>query len=204
MNLDKETLMRPFGLTGNIGCGKSTVASLLAQFPDVVVFDCDGIAREVIADAQHRSVVESILGQNVFQGDLPDFKAISQIIFFDREKKQRLERFVHPIVWKAVEERRKRSKKGLHIVESAIIYEVGAENAFHAVITVTCSPAEQLRRLIQIRGMAEEDVLIRIRHQLPMEEKARRAQFVISTDCDMAELRNRTEHLYQELKGVSE
>ncbi len=58
-NLEKKgQLMKPFGLTGNIGCGKSTVATLLSKYPDVLILDCDRIAKEIIraTDTNNKSI----------------------------------------------------------------------------------------------------------------------------------------------------
>jgi len=193
--------MKTFGLTGNIGCGKSTVASFLSKYPDVVIIDCDQIAKKVISSGLHKEEINSILGANVFMGENADFKAIANIIFSDSKKKKLLEELLHPFVWDAVEKKViANGDQKICIVESAIIYETRNEGKFTAVIVATCNPEEQLRRTLENRNMDNVQIQARIAQQLPSREKERRAQFVIHTDCSLKQLKNRARNLYCNLK----
>ncbi len=192
--------MRAFGLTGNMGCGKSTVASLLSEYPDVTVLNCDQIAKEILCDPLHRSEVIEILSENVFPGGKIDVKAVARIIFNDPHKKEELEKFIHPKVWHKVEEKIGEMSEGsICIVESAILYEKGDENRFVGVVVALCTETEQLERLKRDRHMSEEEIQARIGSQIPQSEKEAKAQFVIHTDCDLPELRSRVEALYHNL-----
>lgn len=191
--------MNAFGLTGNIGCGKSSVAKLLATYPDVVVFDCDAIAKAIILSEHHRLKIAQILSV----ANIPDPKMIAKIIFQDTQKKSLLEEYVHPLVWQTVQERVERSNGKICIVESAIIFETGSEDKFTAIITVTCSYSEQVRRLKEFRSMRDEEISLRIHQQLPSQTKMDRADFVIHTECSQEELHNRVASLYHELKKKS-
>lgn len=191
--------MNAYGLTGNIGCGKSTVAKLLATHPDVVVFDCDAIAKAIILSEYHRLEIAQILGVT----NIPDPKTIAKIIFQEPQKKRLLEEYVHPLVWQTVQERVERSHNKICIVESAIIFETGSEHKFTAIITVTCSYDEQVRRLKEFRSMRDEEIGLRINQQLPSQTKMDRADFVIQTECSMEELHSRVTSLYHELKKKS-
>src|SRR5688572_6938319 len=95
--------MKLYGLTGNMGCGKSTVASLLSAYPDVMILDCDKVAKEIILSNQYKEKVEAIVGKNLLPTDQPDFRAIAQTVFQDLEKKRLLETLIHPLVWARVE-----------------------------------------------------------------------------------------------------
>lgn len=193
--------MNAFGLTGNIGCGKSTVAKILAMYHDVAVFDCDKIAKALVASFAHRATVERILGANVFSAAGVDFKAIAKIIFRDKEKKKQLEEFIHPLVWNAAQrEIAKLEDWQITIVESAILYESGLGNQFLGMIVAVCNEAEQLRRLRELRNMNDEDISARRATQLSAAEKEKRAQFVIRTDCSMAGLKRNVSTLYWQLK----
>lgn len=191
--------MNAFGLTGNIGCGKSTVAKLLAKHPNVAVFDCDAIAKAIIISEHHRLEIAQILNIT----NIPDPKTIAKIIFQDPEKKRLLEEYVHPLVWQTVQEKVERSNSKICIVESAIIFETGSEDRFTAIITVTCSYGEQVRRLKEFRSMRDEEISLRIHQQLPSQEKMNRADFVIHTECSLEELQGRVTSLYYELKKKS-
>ena len=166
--------MKVFGLTGNIGCGKSTVASMFSKHPDVVILDCDQIAKEIISGGAYKEKINSILGTNVFLRGKADLKHIAKIIFKKLEKKRLFEAFIHPLVWATVKKKVEAFKETqICIVESAIIYETKNEDKFDGVILVTCNPKEQLRRLQKNRKMSLEDIKSRIGRQLPSPGKKR-------------------------------
>lgn len=193
--------MNAFGLTGNIGCGKSTVASLLSKYPDVMVIDCDRVAKDILFGQTLQKEINSIMGINVFPDGKADRKLISNVIFKQLEKKKLLEELLHPVVWATVQRMVESSQEGtICIVESAIIYETGSENRFLGVITATCNYPEQVRRLRENRKMEESDIQARLASQFPSFEKERKSQFVIHTDCTLEELEKRVEKLHKELK----
>lgn len=194
--------MKLFGLTGNIGCGKSTVAKLLVVQGDIVVFDCDKIAKEIIASDAVRQDLVKIVGLGIFSNDYTvDWKKLARIIFSDRRKKFRLEHLVHPLVRETIaQEAECLSQDMIGIVESAIIYETSWSDAFNGVVVATCGRSEQVRRLKESRNMSEEDIFARTNAQLPQYEKEHRANFVISTDCSPMQLESNVIELYNKLK----
>jgi len=193
--------MKAFGLTGNIGCGKSTVATLLSKYPDVMIIDCDQIAKEIISSGFHKEEINSILGANIFASGNADFKVIANIIFGDPKKKKLLEELLHPFVWDVIEKKvRVIGNQKICIVESAIIYETRSEDKFTVVIVATCNPEEQLRRIRENRTMNNVQIHARIAQQLPSRKKERRAHFVIHTDCSLDKLKDRARNLYHNLK----
>ncbi len=193
--------MNAFGLTGTIGCGKSTVANLLSKYQDVSIFDCDRIAKEIISGTEHRKETANILEADVFPEGKVDFKAVAKIIFEKPEKKRLFEKLIHPLVWKAVQEKvDSTGNSQIYVVESAIIYETASEGRFLATIVAVCNPREQFRRLRENRHMTDADIRIRLGQQLPSSEKEKWAQFVIHTDCSLEHLKDRVSDLYQNLK----
>ena len=192
--------MRFFGLTGNIGCGKSTVASLLATQPDAAVYDCDRIAKDIIRSGEHRPEIQTALGTDVYSTGTANLAMIASIIFHDASRRKALEALIHPLVWErirtSVEEDHDHC---IYIIESATLYESGDNKRCVGVIVATCEPAEQLRRLCTDRHMTPEDIDARRAAQWPMSGKEMRAQFLIRTDGTLDTLRERTEVLYQQL-----
>ena len=197
--------MKVFGLTGNIGCGKSTVASLFSKYPGVIILDCDSIAKEIISGGAHKQEINSILGADIFLGGKADFEHIAKIIFKKLEKKRLFEALIHPFVWATVKKKVESFKEmQICIVESASIYETKNEDKFTGVILVTCNPKEQLRRLQKNRKMNLEEIRSRIARQLPSPEKKTKAHFVIETDCSLGQLKDRVSELYHKLKKRKE
>lgn len=193
--------MRPFGLTGNIGCGKSTIASLLTKYPDVLVIACDRIAKEIILSNEHRQQINAILGSNIFMSEGVNFQVIAEIIFKEPKKKRLLEGLIHPLVWEIVDQEIATvGDSKICVVESAIIFETDNVDRFTAIIVAVCNPYEQFRRLRKNRQMDDVQIQARIAQQLSSSEKEHRAQFIIHTDCKLDQLEDRVSNLYYDLK----
>lgn len=202
---NKTKILRALGLTGNIGCGKSTVASLLSKYPNVFVLDCDVIAKKVLHERRYKRKINAILKTDAFIDDKPDLKLIAMLIFENPKMKMALEKLIHPIVWDRVREKVNQlnsQNDGLNIciVESAIIYETDKHELFDGIITVTCPLEEQFRRLKKNRKMSHDEIRIRIDQQMQPWEKAVRAQYVIDTGCRIDQLRVKVKRLYRQIK----
>ena len=197
--------MKPFGLTGNMGCGKSTVAQMLSELPDVVIFDGDLVAKQLLADLHYRAMIIAIVGSDCFDNDRPNSQRISKVIFTDLEKKRKLEALLHPLVWQTTQEQMTAmGEDKLYILESAIIYETGSQDRFSAIIVVKCSEEEQMLRLQINRGMNRQDIQVRLQQQLSASEKEKRADIVIDTNCHFDELYQRVQNLYGQLRQLKQ
>lgn len=191
--------MRAFGLTGNIGCGKSTVATLLDAYPDTLVIDTDQLAKDIIVRQEHRDSINSTLGEDVFV-DTEIFHRIAEIIFKDAERKRAFDRLVHPLVWAEAESQVKASPNKICVVESALIFETESQSKFLATITVSCNQKEQMRRLTEDRKMSREKAEARLAMQLPQQVKEDMANMIIRTDCTKIVLAGRVDNLYRILR----
>lgn len=190
-----------FGLTGNMGCGKSSVARIISAYPDVSVFDCDVIARQILSDKAHSETIHSILGESVFTDEEIDFNSVVRVILNDTKRKRSLEAWAHPLVWEVIRKAVGNSKeRQINIVESAIIYEIEWECKFAGIIVATCSHAEQKRRLRDNRMMNDAQIDVWLSHQFSQDEKARRSQFVIRTDIVRERLEAEIHTLYLKLR----
>ncbi len=191
--------MDPFGLTGNIGCGKSTVSRLLLSHGDVLVLDSDRLAKEVISSNMNHGQINEILGSEVYAG-VPDYKLIAQIIFSAPDRRRMLEEFIHPKVWEEIQRRmHQKPFRPICVVESALIFELGWERKFFATIVATCGEEEQIRRLKENRGMSMEEIMARKRLQLDPDVVKRRADYVVDTECPLQELQKRVDCLHRSL-----
>lgn len=195
--------MKVIGLTGNMGCGKSTVAKMLALLSGVYVLDSDSIAKAILGDLKNRRTVEKILNRTVFNNEIIQYGEVAKIIFSDKERKHKLEKFIHPLVWQKIcEEINTLPLDALCIVESAILFESGWQDRFAKIITVTCKPEEQLRRLKNNRKMKEEEIKKRLDGQMSSSEKEKLSDFVLNTDCPLSELELLVGELYRKLREV--
>jgi dephospho-CoA kinase len=181
-----------------MGCGKSTVASLLSTYEEFNVLDCDGLARQVLLDARYREEICTALGENVFTGDAVNTGAIANIVFGDVIRKDRYEKVIGPRMWQMVEVATEDPGK-IHIVEMAYLFEKHLENRFSAIIAVTCNKKVQLSRLRGSRGMTEAAIAARLKFQIPQEKIVARSHFTIDTGCSFPQLEERVAALRTQL-----
>lgn len=168
MTGEKVELPLLIGLSGPIGCGKSTVARMLAEFGGTVI-DADQLARRATEHgAPALSRIRERFGDAVFNpaGSL-DRAALADVVFNDAAALRDLEAIVHPDVRRMVEEQlaeTARERVPFVAVEAIRLVEGGLADRCDEVWLIDCSPDTQRRRL-RDRGMDESDVDQRIAAQ---------------------------------------
>src|SRR6185503_17604820 len=153
--------MKLFGLTGGIGMGKSTSASLL-QKHGIPVIDTDVIAREVVEPGQ--PALQEILttfGREMLGSDGRLRRgALAAVVFSHPDRLKQLEAILHPRIrdrWMAwVEERRLERQRAAAVV-IPLLFETSAQTHFSAVVCTACSAATQQERL-RARGWSEKQI----------------------------------------------
>jgi dephospho-CoA kinase len=157
------------GLTGPIGCGKSTVAGWLGERPDVVVIDADQVAREVVALGEPAlDAVFVRFGEGLRREDgTLDRVALGAIVFSDAAALRDLEAIVHPAVRRRILERISAAEAegaAAVVIEAIKLVEGGLAAICDEVWLVTCDPATQRDRLVG-RGTTLDDAALRIAAQ---------------------------------------
>jgi dephospho-CoA kinase len=196
------------GLTGNIGSGKTEATKLFASQGAIVVYS-DQLAKDILdtnADVKRR--VKKEFGDEIYQSDGKlDRKTMARAIFFDESRREKLEQIVHPYVLNSIEETihsfRKSSKNKLLIVEAALHYESGAEELFDYMIVIDADEKQRLDRIVQRDGVSRNEIMQRMRSQLPAKDKIARADFVIHNNGDRAGLKEKCIFIYRLLKGIT-
>jgi dephospho-CoA kinase len=177
------------GLTGNIGCGKSTVGRYLAVH-GAQVCDADQVTRTVMQPGEeaYQAIVAGF-GAGILQspGGPIDRPALGRIVFADPAALRRLEAIVHPATRRAIEDwlaqqavaAAGEGRRRVAVVDAIKLIENGYPAMCDAVWVVICDEREQLRRLVEIRGMTEADARSRIAAQPPQADKVAVADVVI-------------------------
>lgn len=179
--------MRRVALTGGIGTGKSHVISLLRQ-RSVPTIDADQVSRAVVEPGRPaHSALRSRFGDAIFDAtDQLDRRALASIIFNDPVARTDLEAIVHPPVREAIDAWFRRCSETtastFAIADIPLLFETGRADAFDHVVVVTCAPEVQVLRVMQRDQLTESEVRKRIAAQLPIEEKAALADWVVQTD----------------------
>jgi len=194
--------VRVWGLTGNIGSGKSSVARLLAA-RGVPVVDADQIAREVVQPGRpaHREIAERFPGV-IGPGGALDRKALAARVFNDPAEREALNRITHPRIAEEVSARLGALAGAGHplaVYEAALIVENGLHHGLDGLIVVTAPEDAQLARLRLRDGMSEPEARARIAAQLPAADKARLATFVIDNRGSEADLAAQVDRLLEKL-----
>ncbi|MBI2369161.1 MAG: dephospho-CoA kinase [Deltaproteobacteria bacterium] len=180
------------GLTGGIASGKSTVSRMLQERGAVVV-DADRIAREVVAPGSPAfAAIVAAFGHDVVSDDgALDRRRLGEIVFADPARRRDLEAIVHPqiigAIRRQVREIQARTPDALVVIDGALLIEAGFHREVDVVVLVSASRAHQMERLIQRDGLSPAEAAQRLDAQLPLEEKARYAHFVVSTDSSLEE-----------------
>lgn len=170
------------GLTGNIACGKSTVLRMLAELGADTV-DADHLVHRALAPGGGAyPEVAARWGDDVLteQGEI-DRTKLGRLVFADPGQLRELEAMVHPHVHREILQRIKSATRPL-VVDVLKLVEKGLSRHCDEVWVVTCTPEQQLERLMRRNNLSKEDALLRIRAQPPLEEKLRAANVIIPND----------------------
>jgi dephospho-CoA kinase len=182
--------MLRIALTGGIATGKSYCTAAFGHM-GVAVIDADVLAREAVAPGTRGlDAVASRFGPAVIAADGSlDRPALGRIVFSDAKARRDLEAIVHPEVYRRIRDwfANLSARTRLALADIPLLFETGQQHDFDTVIVCACAPAEQLRRLVGRDGLSEADARARLAAQLPIHEKAARADYVIWTDRGFAE-----------------
>jgi dephospho-CoA kinase len=177
--------MKLFGLTGGIGMGKSTSASLLS-LGGIPVIDTDTLAREIVEPGQPAlTEIAATFGPDLIDDSGHLRRAeLAEIVFPSPEKLRQLESILHPIIrdrWRGRVEIWRREGRGVGVVVIPLLFETCDQSEFDAVICTACSAVTQQERL-RARGWPSNQIEQRLAAQWPAEKKIAAADYVVWTE----------------------
>lgn len=192
------------GLTGGIGSGKSTVASLLEE-RGAIVIDADDLARRAIdpgTSGFERVVAEFGTSVTDPSGGL-DRPALADLVFRDESARRRLEAIVHPEVARlfAEESARYRDTDRVLVYSVPLLVEAGLGDAFDVTIAVEASEGTRIDRLEAERGMSKRSTRERMDAQATDEERRKAADIVVSNEGSLDDLRREVAALWDVLRS---
>lgn len=199
------------GLTGGIGCGKSTVAAIMSEF-GCHILNADKMAHALIAPG--KPAYDEILrhfGTQVLAPDGSiDRARLAAVVFAEADKLASLNAIVHPRVLGELDREFDRlsgiDPHGIAVVEAALLIESGYHQRLDRLVLATCTGEQQLERLTNPafgRGMSREQAEKRIAAQMPLEEKRKLGHDEIDCSGSLDYTRRQVRMLVEQLKQTA-
>jgi dephospho-CoA kinase len=191
------------GLTGGIGSGKSTVSDMLRAKGAAIVY-ADQIGHEVYRPGAPawQEVVDAFGRQMLDDDGQIDRRRLGQVVFSDPEARRRLDAITHPAMEQMMAERLeelRRQGTRVAVLEAAILIEAGWAHLADEIWLTVVSPALAAQRSMERSGLSQEQAEARMAAQLSNEERLKRAQVVIDTNCSLTEVAQRIDELWDDL-----
>ena len=184
--------MKIIGLTGGIASGKSTVSRALRELGAIVI-DADEVAHTIMEPGKPawEDIIEHF-GSGVLNADQTiDREKLGAIVFNNPERLQVLNQITHPRVGEQFKQiittLRAEKSDAVLFMEVPLLYETHMERICDEVWVVWVDEETQIQRLMKRDGLSREDALKRIDAQMSLDEKARRADFVIDNRYSIEE-----------------
>jgi len=192
------------GLTGGIACGKSEVGAILRR-EGVAVCDTDDLAREVVRPGQPgHGRIRQLFGETYVdaRGEI-DRQRLGARVFSDDEARARLNEALHPLIrcaWEAWMEQHRQETVAVMI---PLLFEIGATEGWDAILCVCAEPDQVMERL-RGRGLSAEEARARLRSQMPLAEKMKRADHVIRNNGTLQDLERETHAVMRLVRETKE
>lgn len=166
-------------ITGNIGSGKSTVVEIFRKL-NVPIFNSDEEAKKMYLEPKIKDEIRKLFGDKVFIGNDINKKALANLIFNDRLALLKINLLIHPLILQKYKEWHKKQNYFYTIKETAILFESHLELEFDKIITVACPEEIRILRVMKRDNVTREEVVRRIKNQLPEQIKCNLSDYIIN------------------------
>ena len=190
------------GITGGIGSGKTTVCKMFEKL-GMPVYYADDQAKYLM---QHEHFLIDQLkknfGEDVYVNGKLDRKLLAGKVFNDPARLALLNSLVHPAVFRDTErwmEEQKEKKVPYVLKEAALLVETGSYKALDKLIVVTAPLDTRVQRVSERDKTNEEEIMARVKNQLPEEEKVKLADFVITNTGSLEELEQQVLKIHEQM-----
>jgi len=196
--------MKIIGLTGGIATGKSTVAEMFRN-ANIPIIDTDVIAKEVLnkGSVGYLEVIEHFSEDILHTDKEINRKKLGRIIFTNAKKRKKLNSIVHPkvkdFVLTEIEKNRQMNKEVV-IVDVPLLYESGFDSLVDEVIVVYVDPESQIQRLMDREQITNEYAIMKIKAQIPLEEKVKKATYLIDNSSSILDTKKQFTKILAEIE----
>jgi dephospho-CoA kinase len=195
------------GLTGGLASGKSFVGRTLAELGCYLI-RADDLGHQVLEPGgeAYQATVD-LFGKEILNGASINRRVLGARVFADAALLEKLNALVHPPVRaraKALAEAYfEKHPDGIAVYEAAILIETGSYKDYDRLIVAVCRPEQQIERALARDGLTREEVLDRLRRQIPRRDKVKYADYVIDTSGSKEQTAVQTRSVYESLLRLS-
>jgi dephospho-CoA kinase len=185
------------GLTGGIGCGKSTVTALFKQF-NVPVIDADEVAHQVVAIGQPvLKLIQQTFGSDSLNNDGSlNRNTIRELVFTNPEQKKKLEAIIHPLVYQTIQAEIALLTVPYCIISVPLLFETNRIGFVDRVLVIDCPPEIQIERVQKRDNLLPERIQSIIDSQVSRAFRLAHAQDIIDNTQSNTELAQQVEKLH--------
>ena len=189
------------GITGGIGCGKSSVTDLLKKL-NIDIVDADIIARKIVEPGKFalKKIVEHFGDEILLPDGSLDRAKLRVIVFSEKEKKDWLEELIHPLINDEIRVQTKLANSEYVVLSSALLLETRQKDLVDIVVVVDIPETLQIERTTLRDGNSSELVKKIIDSQLKRDERLSRADIVIDNSGSLDKLQLKLKELHSDLK----
>ena len=191
------------GLTGGIGCGKSTVSSFFSEL-NVTTVDADLIARQVVTKGQPAlKKIEEHFGKEILIDDVLNRSLLREIIFQDNGQKQWLNNLLHPLIRTEIIRLLAEADGPYVLLEAPLLFENKLDILTDYDLVVDLDPELQIKRASARDGVSVENIKAIINSQIDRKQRLQKADFVIDNNgCSLQSLKNRVIDLDRQFRTL--
>jgi len=188
--------MHVIGLTGNLGCGKSTVAAMFAK-RGAKIIDADAVTRDLLTPG--KIYVKKVA--KIFPGAILNSSTISRcelakIVFNNPRELQKLTDILYPEALKVVKSQISRYKhESFVVLDAPLLFESGWDKITDTTIVVRAKRAQQIQRAKKRLGISQADFNRRLKNQMPLSEKCSMADIIIDNSHGLMQTRKQVDEI---------
>lgn len=182
--------MLQVGITGGIGSGKTLISEIFSSL-QIPVYNSDLRAKEItVFDSEVRKNIIQSFGNDSYEGKYLNRSYLSQIVFSDKKKLERLNGIIHPAVFKDYSKwLLDFSGKPYVLKEAAILFESGSYKTCDKTILITAPQEIRISRVMLRDSVSKNEVMERIKNQMSDIDKLKLADYVIINDGEQSLLK---------------
>ena len=192
------------GLTGGIGSGKSAAGEFFVEL-GIDVIDADHVSRNILNEnIKAKDLFVKNFGERFLdQSNNIDRDLLRTEIFIEKDKKDKLESIIHPIVREEIIEFINKSDSIYKIVMVPLIYETNSKDFYDKIIVIDSDESNQLERASQRDNKSKEDIMNIINNQASREQRNSIADEIILNNLTLDDLKNQVIKIHQKLLGIN-